>query len=203
MGCGKSWRALGYFNPRSSCEERHRRLCTQARFSISIHAPHARSDLVQDPPIYTQTDFNPRSSCEERPARRHLDIDLLTSFQSTLLMRGATFFDVVQNVISGFQSTLLMRGATQDERHRAHYQGHFNPRSSCEERPKRPPHRGAAYHFNPRSSCEERPPPRVSSASGSSDFNPRSSCEERHRRRRGAACRRHFNPRSSCEERRS
>ena len=101
---------------------------------------------------------------------------------------------------------------------------HFNPRSSCEERPvpsasrtllyrisihapharsDGPSRRGriSSTHFNPRSSCEER---RLTGAfpANRGDFNPRSSCEERRGRlvkwhRRG----RYFNPRSSCEER--
>ncbi len=56
------------FNPRSSCEERLRLSCLSRRSHISIHAPHARSDmrLAGDTPDGEQ-------------------------FQSTLLMRGATF----------------------------------------------------------------------------------------------------------------
>ena len=57
---------------------------------ISIHAPHARSD--------------------GRPA---LYLSFTLIFQSTLLMRGATFSGVVLDESSIlFQSTLLMRGAT-------------------------------------------------------------------------------------------
>ena len=56
---------------------------------ISIHAPHARSDLRL-----------------LHPVRPHV------TFQSTLLMRGATgeCEDIMQDFL--FQSTLLMRGAT-------------------------------------------------------------------------------------------
>ena len=80
---------------------------------------------------------------------------------------------------------------------------HFNPRSSCEERPYvylaivfspyifqstllmrgatcaycRPAPRRA--YFNPRSSCEERPRATASRSAPSANFNPRSSCEER------------------------
>ena len=79
-----------YFNPRSSCEERHvylaivfspyifqstllmrgatavvRSLLTIER--ISIHAPHARSDLwPRARTRISKMNFNPRSSCEER-----------------------------------------------------------------------------------------------------------------------------------------
>ena len=83
---------FAYFNPRSSCEERRavRMVNRVGDFLISIHAPHARSDL-------------------ERVADRYR----IHRFQSTLLMRGATEFD--EHDRSGyeeFQSTLLMRGAT-------------------------------------------------------------------------------------------
>ena len=78
-----------YFNPRSSCEERQVRKCKDCRqMSISIHAPHARSD------------FNARADKTDK------------KFQSTLLMRGATRSVISSSFASGFQSTLLMRGAT-------------------------------------------------------------------------------------------
>ena len=57
-------------------------------------------------------DFNPRSSCEERLLIRLKPLSLRT-FQSTLLMRGATVGQVCAMSEPGkFQSTLLMRGAT-------------------------------------------------------------------------------------------
>ena len=78
---------------------------------ISIHAPHARSDVlmfgVPYHPIRFQSTllmrgatltpcahpsrryFNPRSSCEERP-QDLVDLRNMIIFQSTLLMRGAT-----------------------------------------------------------------------------------------------------------------
>ena len=140
-------------------------------------------------------------------------------------MRGATILVWYQARGSmTFQSTLLMRGATRSVPLLQAYHHHFNPRSSCEERP----HllattvlviifqstllmRGATdmvgafactnLDFNPRSSCEERPSaPTVTSSSIAfqstllmrgatifgdlgrllpSNFNPRSSCEER------------------------
>ena len=80
----------GYFNPRSSCEERQRTGPHEAaRYAISIHAPHARSD-------------------EMMQSRKQM----ICEFQSTLLMRGATTASTVSNTASQFQSTLLMRGAT-------------------------------------------------------------------------------------------
>ena len=57
-----------YFNPRSSCEERpYLAHDGHGSFLISIHAPHARSDLAA-----------------QLSTRKYL------LFQSTLLMRGAT-----------------------------------------------------------------------------------------------------------------
>ena len=43
----RSW--CGNFNPRSSCEERLKRMTNEQLVNISIHAPHARSDLVEGP----------------------------------------------------------------------------------------------------------------------------------------------------------
>ena len=79
---------------------------------ISIHAPHARSDRASCRSAHKGRHFNPRSSCEERQvhadalehflaisihaphARSDVDLHpprlLLRTFQSTLLMRGAT-----------------------------------------------------------------------------------------------------------------
>ena len=103
---------ISYFNPRSSCEERHGLPVQMQAFSIfqstllmrgatdlqqgkivipkqiSIHAPHARSDLSCHLIDLTLGNFNPRSSCEERP--------------QLIMMLSRTFY--------------------------------FNPRSSCEER---------------------------------------------------------------------
>ena len=197
---------LNDFNPRSSCEERRFDAAPPAQFpEISIHAPHARSDLM----------------CCFRALLRSL-------FQSTLLMRGATagpdlrpgnpgYFNPRSSceerlaAAAGdgwakiFQSTLLMRGATSVGGDFARLLDDFNPRSSCEERLIGIKVVAAPVNFNPRSSCEERPAdiggwfeeiiefqstllmrgatsmhptnPRAA------DFNPRSSCEERRPRR--------------------
>ena len=99
-------------------------------------------------------DFNPRSSCEERQ-----------------------FSDCRRRSPPSFQSTLLMRGATASCRS-AHRGRHFNPRSSCEERLRWCSAAASRGHFNPRSSCEERPAS-VRTSCRTSYFNPRSSCEER------------------------
>ena len=57
---------------------------------ISIHAPHARSDVFQPFFQHLCKYFNPRSSCEER-LRLAGDTPDGEQFQSTLLMRGATW----------------------------------------------------------------------------------------------------------------
>ena len=81
-----------YFNPRSSCEERrYFAIFSYLFIVISIHAPHARSDAYG-------LDY-------EQGVR--------TIFQSTLLMRGATFTVRLNIIRIKFQSTLLMRGATE------------------------------------------------------------------------------------------
>ena len=59
------------------------------RWHISIHAPHARSDMRTLIALSTRSYFNPRSSCEERLLLSSFRA-LSVLFQSTLLMRGAT-----------------------------------------------------------------------------------------------------------------
>ena len=166
------------FNPRSSCEERlySNRLLYDSRV-ISIHAPHARSDLS----IF-------------------LNNMLLCQFQSTLLMRGATgqktvdvaYFDIsihapharsddYKHCQCGQQCISIHAPHARSDKiiqRFAHFMFNFNPRSSCEERLQLSQSafacsifqstllmRGATcqylelhrlLHFNPRSSCEER-----------------------------------------------
>ena len=195
----------GYFNPRSSCEERQRTGPHEAaRYAISIHAPHARSDFIVDDcgkalndisihAPHARSDrtrcrggsrhdyFNPRSSCEERPNHRK-SITIAVIFQSTLLMRGATGDIDGFVIIAQFQSTLLMRGAT----------AHFLANSALFEISIHAPHARSDFDKSKsdsdkkisihaphaRSDCST--PSRRGSAS---DFNPRSSCEERRPRR--------------------
>ena len=100
------------FNPRPSCEGRHREGCRRRpRIRVSIHAPHARGDvsraaraLVDEVSIHAphargdhrrrryrlgRLRFNPRPSCEGRLRPRHQPLPY-SRFQSTPLMRGAT-----------------------------------------------------------------------------------------------------------------
>ena len=79
---------------------------------ISIHAPHARSDRRRRGGKPCPPYFNPRSSCEERLPTSDLGYHATVVFQSTLLMRGATVLASMAVALAEFQSTLLMRGAT-------------------------------------------------------------------------------------------
>ena len=80
--------------------------------SISIHAPHAGSDLTSWAIWLRPINFNPRSPCGERRG----DIQTASTaliFQSTLPMRGATAAPSPDtSTAPEFQSTLPMRGAT-------------------------------------------------------------------------------------------
>ena len=102
-------------------------------YDISIHAPHARSDIVD--------------------AR----VDIVKSrFQSTLLMRGATnTFAMVGAIVMDFnpRSSCEERPVSWSRSLLILY---FNPRSSCEERRCRGRRCARNPYFNPRSSCEER-----------------------------------------------
>ena len=170
---------------------------------ISIHAPHARSDI-----------------------KSQLLLSKSSAFQSTLLMRGATYKFDAGYYNDLFQSTLLMRGATRAafflarpqeiSIHAPHARSDKHCHNDCGSIP--------FSYFNPRSSCEERLYAAMSSQLSMSDFNPRSSCEERHfnvsifirhriisihapharsdqHRLAFSNLRADFNPRSSCEER--
>ena len=100
------------FNPRSSCEER--RLPPLAKSSYSYFNPRSSCEerLWYRCPSLVARNFNPRSSCEER-LNDSFFINPGNTFQSTLLMRGATARrEHVCVLRHRFQSTLLMRGAT-------------------------------------------------------------------------------------------
>ena len=123
--------------------------------SISIHAPHARSD----------------------DDRSHAPV-LAIVFQSTLLMRGATFTKQSGGV--SWNISIHAPHARSDlERVADRYKVHnFNPRSSCEERRQGNTYKCCLQYFNPRSSCEERLDCILHTITAL-HFNPRSSCEER------------------------
>ena len=124
---------------------------------ISIHAPHARSD-VRTPDVDHCVLISIHAP-HARSDRTWRTMDMVRfSFQSTLLMRGATwrrsfrrgntfYFNPRSSceerqqsfargtLATKFQSTLLMRGATRGAKMSVLARKNFNPRSSCEERP--------------------------------------------------------------------
>ena len=142
---GATWRPTScrscpsHFNPRPSCEGRRQTARSCRRHTgISIHAPHARGDDDGHAAGSQGHDFNPRPSCEGR-RRLCRGGDLMSLFQSTPLMRGATQRSVLldrpgeyfnprpscegrqwhlksTNIQKIFQSTPLMRGATEAAR---------------------------------------------------------------------------------------
>ena len=124
---------------------------------ISIHTPHAGSDLLVDSTLCNQVifqstlpmrgatkiwidtcsallDFNPHSPCGERHNYK-VSYTHKKSFQSTLPMRGATSTSrFMFPVIVAFQSTLPMRGATVMVPQDFDVLTDFNPHSPCGER---------------------------------------------------------------------
>ena len=57
---------------------------------ISIHTPHAGSDLLEFGSCLVNFYFNPHSPCGERPLENLKTVGAEHTFQSTLPMRGAT-----------------------------------------------------------------------------------------------------------------
>ena len=123
--------------------------------NISIHAPRERSDRDGKLNCYGMMNFNPRSSWEERLGGA-MRMTSLRLFQSTLLVRGATFITSNSSLIQTFQSTLLVRGATEYNYAFNCMYRNFNPRSSWEERHSQRKTMKRFQYFNPRSSWEER-----------------------------------------------
>ena len=125
------------FNPRSSCEERLQSGTIPSRNSVFQSTLLMRgATSAKCPPMLYNSNFNPRSSCEER--------------------RGSSKYVVCSNVISihaphARSDTIIIHvrfdvavisihapHARSDRRtsRLSTITGNFNPRSSCEERPK-------------------------------------------------------------------
>ena len=107
---------LPHFNPHSPCGERHTyRRDARSKRPISIHTPHAGSDVAEiTMPYIPPSHFNPHSPCGERPEAGRKG-GIASGFQSTLPMRGATGLVCLQSPNPHqFQSTLPMRGATRN-----------------------------------------------------------------------------------------
>ena len=106
---------------------------------ISIHTPHAGSDLsaVGRPPAFSRY-FNPHSPCGERLTTAQIQQPTMT-FQSTLPMRGAT--GVCQRLGLGHGISIHTPHAGSDAvalAVRYYMEFYFNPHSPCGERPPRP-----------------------------------------------------------------
>ena len=178
------------------------RLVGTTRINISIHAPHARSDFEKTFCQSFKNYFNPRSSCEERPTPTETYV-YNPSFQSTLLMRGATRRSL--RIFSTEQISIHAPHARSDSSVSSRRQPtrHFNPRSSCEERPVRGLESALGTLFQSTLLMRGATRRGGHGADARADFNPRSSCEERLDCGIHAAGPPNFNPRSSCEERRA
>ena len=78
---------------------------------ISIHAPHARSDKVKHLMLLMRQYFNPRSSCEERRSSKSVSLGI-SDFNPHSSCEKRLLTALLNFIIFPFQSTLLMRGAT-------------------------------------------------------------------------------------------
>ena len=123
-----------YFNPRSSCEERQAATSTDLS---SLRNFNPRSSCEERHCVGTTRrairHFNPRSSCEERLHADNTAVYQLT-FQSTLLMRGAT--RVEKRLDDTARISIHAPHARSDDTDKITRTtvNDFNPRSSCEER---------------------------------------------------------------------
>ena len=122
---------------------------------ISIHAPLAGSDGKRPAYRASSRNFNPRSPCGERrppssPART------LSTFQSTLPLRGATGHVMIMGVICWISIHAPLAGSDEGLPRSAPGPYHFNPRSPCGERPYMMGAINQIHDFNPRSPCGER-----------------------------------------------
>ena len=88
--------------------------CCESRIRvwISIHAPHARSDGCSGHPHHTLQSISIHAPHARSDPAFLYSRRIRFRFQSTLLMRGATWGTKGPCDTQGFQSTLLMRGAT-------------------------------------------------------------------------------------------
>ena len=86
---------------------------------ISIHAPHARSDRPRRPRQHADENFNPRSSCEERPQSTRVISRAAFDFNPRSSCEERHGLKYGLQGMPEFQSTLLMRGATCSRARRA------------------------------------------------------------------------------------
>ena len=124
-----------YFNPRTSYEVR--RLCLQIKgedTNISIHAPLTRCDLAVAPPL-----------------------SLFGVFQSTHLLRGATYSDTCTKICSYISIHAPLTRCDKSDASTRMLSLNFNPRTSYEVRLPAPLLLARLHrNFNPRTSYEVR-----------------------------------------------
>ena len=152
--------------------------CRWPHSVISIHAPLAGSDKSGKAIIRYLRYFNPRSPCGERPFSFHLvqclvdisihaplagsdvtngRITVLSQFQSTLPLRGATIRSHDINPILAISIHAPLAGSDETCCWKSFVPLNFNPRSPCgERRAGRFRARSPRCYFNPRSPCGER-----------------------------------------------
>ena len=125
---------IKHFNPRSSCEERLEHISDAPLCKISIHAPHARSDLPAGARAVPADYFNPRSSCEERPAVGvQASVYLFISIHAP---HARSDLILIAPHIRRLAISIHAPHARSDALCPCQYalRVDFNPRSSCEER---------------------------------------------------------------------
>ena len=193
-------------------------------YAISIHAPHARSDLYSDANAkginisihapHARSDSCPFKghgcygiSIHAPHARSDILFEYinfsLNNFNPRSSCEERHFMRIVMSSPPEFQSTLLMRGATAITLYPMHSSRISIHAPHARSDPTIANVLPLPSYFNPRSSCEERHLASTTSHFIVRYFNPRSSCEERHLPTPSSStdAGKHFNPRSSCEER--
>ena len=152
---------------------------------ISIHTPHAGSDVLAIPRYLSPTYFNPHSPCGERP-----DFEWYA---------GYLIFISIHTPHAGSDGKCTCRNASikRISIHTPHagsdsfspsimiFTADFNPHSPCGERPLPLFFLVQIWYFNPHSPCGERHLP-VDTSNYQTDFNPHSPCGERPQKERAS-----------------
>ena len=125
---------LRYFNPRSPCGERPRSAMSNAvSTNFNPRSPCGERRASRLAPC-AHTDFNPRSPCGERHARTW-DNDLVSQFQPTLPVRGATAQNgIIKWEVKHISTHAPRAGSDPEHMQYLRREAYFNPRSPCGER---------------------------------------------------------------------
>ena len=106
------------------------------RPDFSIHAPYTGSDHRPNMVFLHSSHFNPSSPC--RGATYDIkELGKQLKFQSTLPVRGATVLAGKRSITIPISIHAPRAGSDAKARVPASFRSHFNPRSSCGERPLR------------------------------------------------------------------